>query len=424
MKWFDISKFPTYKHTLYHFVIMLFCMMLTILSLDIPFFWDNVYLVSKMAHYYYENSFPSVVLPLELDSGHPPFYAMYVAAMWSCFGKTLAVSHWAVFPFLVGLGIAYYHLARYLLPSKAVPFAMILLLIEPTLLAQSVLGGVDIALVCLYLVALNGTFYRKHGMLAIALCLMSAFSLRGIIAVGLLGLTEFVIRFQESRITGERFFYRIYSVIYKIIPAYLPSIGFVLIWLIYHYQINSFLASNPDSPWAADYGFVDFKAWIKNLVIIDWRLLDFGRITLWAATVFLFFKWWKTVDGGGWTTDKTESNAKISPSQIKIQNSKIKPQKSNTESRISNIQSPITNTKSRITSHQLLISYILLPLLFYLPFITLRYAPILHRYFLPAFLLVSILFIAVWWTIENKKVKSLVFGMVVFSLLSGHFWMY
>ncbi|MGB0931255.1 MAG: hypothetical protein ACPGVB_10790, partial [Chitinophagales bacterium] len=280
MKWLEKLKVST--HSLYYFAIILFATILTICSLDIPFFWDNVYLVSKMAHYYYENSFPSVVLPLELDSGHPPFYAMYVAAMWSCFSKTLAVSHWAVFPFLVGLGIAYYHLARFFLPSKALPFAMLLFIIEPTLLAQSVLGGVDIALLCLYLVALNGIFYRKRGLLAVALCVMSAFSLRGIIAVGLLGLTELVVRCQgagvRSEVSGEKeeaskqdiklqksnlknqtstYIQIVLLQIKKLAPAYLPSILLVITWLVFHYQVNGFLASNPDSPWAADYGFVD-----------------------------------------------------------------------------------------------------------------------------------------------------------------------
>lgn len=412
MKWLDKLKFSTTnEHTIYHGLIGLFCVAITLFSLDIPFFWDNVYLVSKMAHYYYENSFASVVLPVELDSGHPPFYAMYVAAIWSIFGKTLAVSHWAVFPFLVILGMAYYHLARHFLPSKALPFAMILLLIEPTLLAQSVLGGVDIALTALYLVALNGIFYRKRGLLAVALVLMSAFSLRGIIAVALLGLTELVVkgrglgvRGQESGVRSEEsgvrqqetVFYQFYSIVRKIAPAYFPSIIFVLIWLLYHFQTNGFLLSNPDSPWAADYGYVDFKGWLKNLVIIDWRLLDFGRITLWGMTIFLLFRWFMNTE-------------------YRI---------SNIEYTVSNTESSITNHQSPVTNHQSLIYYILLPLFFFIPFITLRYTPILHRYFLPTFLLFSILFIAVWFVIESKKMKSIVFGVVVLSLLSGHFWVY
>ncbi len=421
----ELEESKVSAHTLYHFGIVLFCLVITICSLDIPFFWDNVYLVSKMAHYYYENSFPSVVLPLELDSGHPPFYAMYVAAMWSALGKTLAVSHWTVFPFLVVLGIAYYHLARFFLPSKAVPFAMLLLLIEPTLLAQSHLGGVDIALLALYLVALNGIFYRKSGMLAISLCLMSAFSLRGIIAVGLIGLTNFFtirteiveekeIKLQKSNFKNSisTFIYELFIRIKKLAPAYFPSILFVVVWLCYHYQVNGFLASNPDSPWAADYGYVDFKRWVKNLVIIDWRMLDYGRITLWATTIFLLLQWWRTTDDRQPTAEKrpqTTDNTKTS---------------SHSKSNFKTFLLQMRHQKSSIPNQKLLLSYILLPLLFYLPFITLRHAPILHRYFLPTFLLVSILFITLWWTIKNEKVKKIILGVVVISLLSGHFWVY
>ncbi len=349
-----------------------------------------------MAHYYYENAFPSVVLPLDLDSGHPPFYAMYVAAMWSCFGQTLAVSHWAVFPFLIGLGISYYHLADYFLPTKAVPYALFLLLTEPSLLAQSFLGGVDIALVCLYLMALNGIFYRKRWLLAIALCLMSTFSLRGIIAVGLLGTTEFLVKMLENSSLKSNslkslsfILHRCFSVLQKITPAYLPSIFMVLTWLYYHHEVSGFWVSNPDSPWAADYGFVDFKGWLKNLVVVVWRLLDYGRILMWSVAAFLLLQW-----------------------LLKRNNTTIEGQASG------------FNTKDFASKFQSLFLFTLLPLIFYLPFITLRQTPILHRYFLPTILLVTILFVFLFAFVKSNKVRNFAFIAAVVALLSGHFWVY
>ncbi|MEZ4884097.1 MAG: hypothetical protein R3E32_05095 [Chitinophagales bacterium] len=394
MNWFDKSRFT--GHTPYYGCIALFYIVLTLCSLHIPFFWDNVYLVSKMAHYYYENSFPSVVLPLQLDSGHPPFYAIYIAAMWTFFGKTLAVSHWAVFPFLVGLGIAYYHLARYFLPSKALPYALLLLFAEPTLLAQSVLGGVDIALVCLYLLALNGIFYRKPWLLSLALCGMAAFSLRGIIAVGLLGMTDFLARMVDSkeweearkRNLGEKtiwievFILHLISVVRQIILAYLPAMVLVVGWLVYHYQVNGFLTSNPDSPWANGYGYVDFNGWRRNLMFTAWRLLDYGRVILWFFAAILLLQYW---------------------------------QKRKT---------PTLKTDAFPSNFNSLFIFTILPLILYLPFLTLRQTHILHRYFIPTFLLVSVLFSAVLFVIQSKKLRNLIFIAAVLSLLSGHFWIY
>lgn len=346
-----------------------------------------------MAHYYYENSFPSVVLPLELDSGHPPFYPLYMATVWSCFGKTLAVSHWAVLPFLLGSGIAYCHLARYFLPLKAVPFALLLWAIEPTLLAQSILGGIDIALICFYLAALCGVFYRKRYLLTFALCGMAALSLRGIIAVGLLGLTEFFVRILQNRkwnANEESFFIYFFHTIKKIAPAYLPPIFLIVLWLYYHYQINGFLTSNPDSPWAKGYGFVNFHDWIRNLMFMAWRILDHGRLILWGVAFGLLFKY----------------------------------QISNNEYRITNSEHQELNDGRGINNYQSLILYTILPLLFYLPFVTLRYTDILHRYFLPTYLLVSILFVAMWFKLDNKKIRVGIFILVIGGLLSGHFWQY
>ncbi|MFK7904936.1 MAG: hypothetical protein AB8B69_07420 [Chitinophagales bacterium] len=394
MKLFNKLDFS--KDTPYYLWTVFLCLVLTICSLHIPFFWDNVYLVSKMAHYYYENAFPSVVLPLELDSGHPPFYALYVAAMWSCFGQTLAASHWAVFPFLVGLGISYYHLADYFLPAKLVPYAMLLLLVEPSLLAQSLLGGVDIALVCLYLMALNGIFYRKRWLLMLSLCLMSVFSLRGIIAVGLLGTTEFLVKMLENSLTKgnsskplSSVLHRCFSVLQKITPAYLPSIFLVLTWLYYHHQVSGFWVSNPDSPWAADYGYVDLKGWFKNLVVVVWRLLDYGRIVLWSMAAFLLLQWLLKRKNRAIEEDTSSFNTQVFTSKL-----------------------------------QSLFLFIFLPLIFYLPFITLRQTPILHRYFLPMILLVSILFVLLLGFIKNQKARNFAFVVAVMALLSGHFWVY
>ncbi len=410
MKRFSTILMPADKY--HYFCITIFCTALTLFSLPIPFFWDNVYLVSKIAYYYYENSFPSVVLPLELDSGHPPFYPLYMATVWSCFGKTLAVSHWTVFPFLVGSGIAYYQLTRYFLPHKAVPFALLLWAIEPTLLAQSALGGIDIALTCLYLAALCGIFYHRRWLLTLALCGMAAFSLRGIIAVGLLGLTEFLTEIfnkkhrQDFFLTnrGEvdkgmtkkmsaifsNFIFQTLQIVRKIAPAYLPPIFLIGLWLCYHYQVNGFLTSNPDSPWAKGYGFVNFHDWTRNLLFMAWRILDYGRLILWGITFLLLLKY----------------------------------QITNFEYRISNIEYRVSNTEYRITNYQSLILYIVLPLIFYLPFITLRYTDILHRYFLPTYLLVSILFVALWFKLEHKKIRVGILALVIGGLLSGHFWQY
>ena len=57
---------------------------------DHVFFWDTVQLGAKHAYWYYENNFQSLLLPTEIDSGHPPLFGMYLAFCWLLFGKSLA----------------------------------------------------------------------------------------------------------------------------------------------------------------------------------------------------------------------------------------------------------------------------------------------------------------------------------------------
>ncbi|MEK7253678.1 MAG: hypothetical protein AAB316_02970, partial [Bacteroidota bacterium] len=68
-----------------------------------PFFWDTIQLASKHAHFFYDTDFQSLILPENIDSGHPPAFGMYLALVWKIFGKTLTVSHFAMLPFLWGI---------------------------------------------------------------------------------------------------------------------------------------------------------------------------------------------------------------------------------------------------------------------------------------------------------------------------------
>ena len=129
-------------------------LIVSIISCRIPFFW-NMVRYSQIAQYYISTNFSSLYIPQELDNGNPPFYGLYFALIWKLFGKSLLVSHLAFYPFVIGLFIQFYFLCKKFLPEKLIPLALILLLIEPTILTQSLLMGYDIVLMFLFLLGLN-----------------------------------------------------------------------------------------------------------------------------------------------------------------------------------------------------------------------------------------------------------------------------
>jgi hypothetical protein len=54
-------------------------------------------------------------------------------------------------------------------------------------------------------------------------------------------------------------------------------------WLFRHYQLTGWIGFHSDSPWASSFQTVGITQIFKNLFLMIWRFIDFGRVT-----VFLF----------------------------------------------------------------------------------------------------------------------------------------
>src|SRR5262245_17704487 len=98
------------------------------------------------------------MLPEDLDSGHPPTFGLYLALAWKLFGRSLAVSHFAMLPFLLGIALQAYQLVSRFAPRAMAVWGTLFVLAEPTLATQSILMSPDIVLIFLYLLALNALF--------------------------------------------------------------------------------------------------------------------------------------------------------------------------------------------------------------------------------------------------------------------------
>src|SRR5687768_9297401 len=94
-------------------------LLLTILSLRIPFFWDSAFFSAASVHFY-EFGFSGFIAPEEFDTGGFPLYSTYMTSVWKLFGKSLIVSHFAIFPFLIGLLWEFYKLCKRYLNEKTI----------------------------------------------------------------------------------------------------------------------------------------------------------------------------------------------------------------------------------------------------------------------------------------------------------------
>lgn len=252
-------------------LLILFYALLTYFSQYNVFFGDMVQFGSRHSHYFFENNFSSFWLPNSLDSGHPPIFGMYIALCWKIFGKSLVVSHWAMFPFLILIATAIPRIASNYISTSKILLISLLIYIEPTLLSQATLTSPDIVLISFFLWAI--VFYKEEKFILLSLVFipMSFISLRGMMVL---------FSFFISIIIHQK------KIDKKIIYVIIPAVSICFYWLFWHYQLFGWVGFHSDSPWASSFQSVGFVQIIKNIFLMIWRWADFGRIIIWLIILF------------------------------------------------------------------------------------------------------------------------------------------
>ena len=251
---------------------------ITWLVSDHVFFWDTVQLGAKHATWYYEQQFSHFFLPVDIDSGHPPYFGMYLATWWLIAGKNLLVSHFAMLPFLLLIISCFYRIGEYLAPKRG---ALLVLLVfaDPVLAAQSILVSPDIALIAFFGLALYGVMSRRQLLLSLGILGLGMVSLRGMmIGLGIYVFDLFLHRPKNFRLATQ-----------AILP-YLPGGVAALLFLCFHYHYLGWIGYHADSPWAPSFERVGPTGIARNAAIVCWRLMDYGRIAVFVLVGFLIYR--------------------------------------------------------------------------------------------------------------------------------------
>lgn len=341
-------------------------------SSSFPFFWDTIQLGSKHAHHYYHTGFAQLLLPDDIDSGHPPFFGMYLAAAWMLFGKSLAVSHWAMLPFVLGTVGLLFPLGRYFAGSWGWAFPLLALALPP-LSGQLVLVSPDVVLAFGFLLGLYGILYRKGWALALGALLLAAISTRGMMTVVVLFLFDLYLRFSRPNRTNHKPVTYLKEML-RALPLYLPSGLLALAFLLYHYLEKGWVGYHAGSEWAPSFARVGISGLIKNGLVLGWRLADYGMVFSWLALGLVIWR-----KPGAFRNPKVQSTLWLAG-----------------------------------------ISLVLLAPTFLL------YSGLQqHRYLLPLLLSVLLLsFTAVAQSAWSRKWKAGLLGLVFTGLLTGHLWVY
>jgi hypothetical protein len=268
---------------------LLVIVVLCLYTIQDPFFWDTIQLGSKQGTYFYTTNFESVLLPDQIDSGHIPGFGAYLAIIWHLFSRSLIVSHIAMWPFIIGICWHLHKLVATYVSIEHLPWAFLLILIDPTLLAQITLVSPDIPLLFFFLLGLNSLHDKKRILLTIAIMGLFLVSMRGMMLAFCLLILDCLSESYRSTSLRKLGILLIYKS-----RAYIPAFVLFLAYFTYHYQIKGWVGYHEDSPWAPSFEAVNLLHVIRNIGILGWRMLDFGRIGIWLAVCILLFKYKKT----------------------------------------------------------------------------------------------------------------------------------
>jgi hypothetical protein len=247
-----------------------------------PFFWDTIQLSSKHASWFFENHLKFGLLPDEIDSGHPPFVGYYLAYCWDLFGRTLPVSHAAFMPFVFYIAVC---CIQFVLNNSKDPLIIlplsVFLLSDPILWAQASIMSPDIILIAGFLLIF--TFRINKPVVFLGAIFLAAVSSRGAMLLAACMMIECV---RIIRNSGWN-----WLVLIKSMLPYIPGALVFLLFNIWHYNEKGWIGYHADSPWAPHFETVGITGFLKNILNLGWRMMDFGRVIILAfvCLVALFF---------------------------------------------------------------------------------------------------------------------------------------
>jgi hypothetical protein len=267
------------------YVLLYVCYGILVLgSLNHIFFWDTVQLGAKHGLYFYENNFTSWILPDEFDSGHIPIFGAYLALVWKVCGKSLWISHLAMLPWVIGIVYQTIRLIRMYTKQHWQVIAMMLVLMDPTLLAQCTLISPDVILIYGFIHLWVVIIEQRYDFVKFLLCLLLAtISMRGaMILMAMYMYDLWLLHFTKL--------WSIKKAVQKLIPYALG--GFVFIaYMYYHYSIKGWIGFHIESPWAPSFERVGLSGLVYNIAIYTWRVVDMGRMIWIIAAAYIVYRY-------------------------------------------------------------------------------------------------------------------------------------
>jgi hypothetical protein len=245
-------------------------------------FWDNVLFASKMGNHLWSTSIFNWYIPDSFDPGHPPMLGFLLAIVWNIFGHNLLVSHLLMIPFTVGLFYQIHQFISYYIKNNLIVFFGFLLIIaDPTLFTQFVLVNPEVIQLFFFFLAINSILYNRYYLKIIGLFFLSIITYRGMMLC--VGVFFFEV-LNNSIINKIR---SIFSK--KFILSYLIGSIPAVVYIVWRLTVKGWIMGHQNT-WETQGDYVSVFGFLKNIIILIHRYLDFGRIFLIGFITFSLIK--------------------------------------------------------------------------------------------------------------------------------------
>lgn len=367
-------------------IILLIALCISAVSANMPFFWDTV-LTARMASFFYFEGLNAFIVPAELDNGNIPSYGLYLSLAWKIFGRSLMVSHWSFFPFIL---IYFYQVlrlsSRYIAEPRRQMMIVLILLVNPVIITQMLLMAYDIILAAFFLWALNAMLAGKNLQYAVSLVLIALVTVRGWIFFPALFIMQSLL---VPNTSWKNRFINVWP--------FIPVTVLMIVWLIYHKNQTGWLIFSPLMI-ETDRHLLDFSMIYRQWIYIVWKNLDMGNIILWFMLLFLMIR-------------KIKNAEKVKLKYFFSANKEGLPDNAGR-----------TSAPLQVTKEILLITFI--PALLLSASMSLMSNPIGHRYFVVPFTIITVFAVVLIYGMQKKIFRTISFFIIIITLISGNFWMY
>lgn len=267
-----------------------FFLVLFLLTCHLPFFWDKDILYSKTAYWLLDHHF-SIALPNELDPGYPPALAYLLALCWKFTGKSLFAAHLLMLPFTLGIVWQSRKLTEHFLGNRFVFPAMMIIFMDTTLLSQTVVFSTDLVMLFFMLLALNSVIYRNRTMLTTAVAGLVFSHMRGLMVAAFLGTFDIYLNFFTAHsATGKMQNLRNrFTMLIRLALPYAPAMILFTVWVFLHQNYAGWSFVHSASPWAGCFEKAGVRGMMRNILILIWRMVDYGKIFLWIIPALALF---------------------------------------------------------------------------------------------------------------------------------------